>query len=108
MQGDCLKLLGGVEDESVDLILADLPYGMTVNKWDSVIPLDQLWEYYERIITDNGVIALFGDEPFASRLRLSNPKMYRYDWIWVKNQATGFLNANRMPLKNTETISIFL
>lgn len=107
MQGDCLKLLGGVEDESVDLILADLPYGMTVNKWDSVIPLDQLWEYYERIITDNGVIALFGDEPFASRLRLSNPKMYRYDWIWVKNQATGFLNANRMPLKNTETISIF-
>lgn len=106
-QGDCLKLLGEVRDGSIDLILADLPYGTTRNKWDQVIPLDRLWEQYERIITNNGVIALFGDEPFASQLRLSNPKLYRYDWVWIKNRATGFLNANRMPLKNTETISIF-
>ena len=86
-QGDCLKLLGEVRDGSIDLILADLPYGTTRNKWDQVIPLDRLWEQYERIITNNGVIALFGDEPFASQLRLSNPKLYRYDWVWIKNRA---------------------
>lgn len=108
MQGDCLKLLGGVKDHSIDMILTDLPYGTTArNKWDNVIPFDPLWDQYIRIIKDHGVIALFGDEPFASALRLSNKKYYRYDWIWVKPHPTGFLNANRMPMKNTETISIF-
>ena len=108
LQGDCLKLLGGVKDHSIDMILADLPYGTTRrNKWDVVIPFAPLWEQYMRIIKDHGVIALFGDEPFASELRLSNKKYYRYDWIWVKSRATGFLNAKKMPLKNTETISIF-
>ena len=108
LQGDCLKLLGGVKDHSIDIILADLPYGTTRrNKWDTVIPFDPLWDQYMRIIKDHGVIALFGDEPFASKLRLSNQKYYRYDWIWVKPHPTGFLNANRMPMKNTETISIF-
>lgn len=74
---------------------------------DIVIPFESLWERYERIIKDNGVIALFGDEPFASKLRLSNEKLYRYDWVWIKSNPTGFLNAKKMPLKNTETISIF-
>ena len=107
LQGDCLKLLKEVKTNSIDLILADLPYGKTPNKWDSVIPFAPLWDQYMRIIKDHGAIALFGDEPFASELRLSNKKYYRYDWIWVKSRPTGFLNANRMPMKNTETISIF-
>ena len=108
LQGDCLELLGEIKDRSIDMILADLPYGTTRrNKWDKVIPFDPLWDQYMRIIKDHGVIALFGDEPFASELRLSNKKYYRYDWIWVKSRPTGFLNANRMPMKNTETISIF-
>ena len=108
LQGDCLKLMQNIEDKSIDLILVDLPYGKTPNKWDSVIPFAPLWDQYMRIIKDHGAIALFGDEPFASELRLSNKKYYRYDWIWVKSRPTGFLNANRMPMKNAETISIFL
>lgn len=108
LQGDCLELLPTIQDNSIDMILADLPYGTTRrNKWDVIIPFDPLWDQYMRIIKDHGVIALFGDEPFASELRLSNKKYYRYDWIWVKSRATGFLNAKKMPLKNTETISIF-
>lgn len=106
--GDCLEIMKDIKSNSVDLILADLPYGTTQrNKWDIVIPFESLWERYERIIKDNGVIALFGDEPFASKLRLSNEKLYRYDWVWIKSNPTGFLNAKKMPLKNTETISIF-
>lgn len=108
LQGDCLELLNKIDDCSIDLILCDLPYGTTRrNKWDSVIPFGPLWKQYMRIIKDHGVIALFGDEPFASELRLSNKKYYRYDWVWIKSKSTGFLNAKRMPLKNTETISIF-
>jgi DNA modification methylase len=102
-----LKILPTLPDHSVDMVLADLPFGTTKNQWDSVIPMDHLWEQYKRLLKVGGVVALFGDEPFASRLRMSNSKWYRYDWIWIKNRATGFLNANRMPLKNTETISIF-
>ena len=108
LQGDCLKLLNKIDDCSIDMILADLPYQMTArNKWDVIIPFDPLWDQYMRIIKDHGAIALFGDEPFASELRLSNKKYYRYDWIWIKSKPTGFLNAKKMPLKNTETISIF-
>ena len=108
LQGDCLELLPTIQDHSIDMILADLPYGTTArNKWDVIIPFDLLWDQYMRIIKDHGVIALFGDEPFASELRLSNKKYYRYDWVWIKSNSTGFLNAKKMPLKNTETISIF-
>lgn len=101
------KTHGGVKDHSVNLILADLPYQTTRNKWDQIVPFDKLWSEYERLLAEKGAIALFGDEPFASELRMSNRAWYRYDWIWIKSHATGFLNANRMPLKNTETISIF-
>ena len=105
---DCLKVMPKLPDHSVDMVLSDLPYGTTRrNSWDSVIPFDKLWEQYKRLLKVGGVVTLFGDEPFASKLRLSNEKWYRYDWIWIKNRATGFLNAHRMPLKNTETISIF-
>ena len=106
-KGDCIELLKQIEDESIDLVLADLPYGMTANHWDSVIPMDQLWDHYTRILKVGGVVALFGHEPFSSNLRLSNPKWYRYDWYWIKNRGSGFLNAKRMPLKAVETISIF-
>lgn len=104
---DCLKVMPKLPDHSIDMVLADLPYGTTRNRWDSLLPFDELWKQYERLLKVGGVVALFGDEPFASHLRMSNAKWYRYDWIWIKNRATGFLNANRMPLKNTETISIF-
>ena len=106
-KGDCLELLKQVKDKSIDMILADLPYGMTANKWDSVISMDQLWDHYTRLLKVGGVVALFGAEPFSSSLRLSNPKWYRYDWYWIKNRGSGFLNAKRMPLKAVETISIF-
>lgn len=96
-----------IEDESIDMILADLPYGITANTWDAIIPFDKLWHQYNRIIKDNGCIALFGQEPFSSELRMSNLKMYRYDWIWVKSKAGGFLNAHKMPLRTHENVSIF-
>ena len=107
LQGDCLELMKGIPDKSIDMILCDLPFGTTKNQWDSVIPTDQLWEQYTRLLKVGGVVALFGDEPFSSSLRLSNPKWYRYDCYWIKNRGSGFLNAKRMPLKAVETISIF-
>ena len=104
---DCLKILPTLPDHSVDMVLADLPFGTTRNQWDHAIPMDQLWEQYKRLLKVGGVIALFGDEPFSSSLRMSNPKWYRYDWYWIKNRGSGFLNAKKMPLKAVETISIF-
>lgn len=104
---DCLEGMKRIPDGSIDMILCDLPYGTTACKWDSVIPFEPLWEQYKRIIKDNGAIVLFGSEPFSSKLRYSNLKMYRYDWIWAKNRGTGIFNANKMPLKSHETISVF-
>lgn len=96
-----------IPDKSVDMILADLPYGTTKAKWDTPINLERLWKQYLRIIKDNGAIVLFGQEPFASTLRNSNQKLYKYDWYWKKSKPSGFANAKRMPLKDVETISIF-
>jgi site-specific DNA-methyltransferase (adenine-specific) len=96
-----------IPDKSVDMILCDLPYGTTACKWDNVIPFEPLWEQYKRIIKDNGTIALFGSEPFSSKLRLSNLKMYRYDWVWIKDKGSDPLNANKRPLNNIENIMIF-
>lgn len=106
-RGDCLELMKSIPNESVDMILCDLPYGITANKWDIIIPFDKLWEQYNRIITKNGCIALFGREPFSSELRLSNKKMYRYDWIWKKTRVGRFVQAHRMPMTAYESISIF-
>lgn len=92
---DCLQLMKDIDDKSIDMILCDLPYGTTQCKWDTIIPFDKLWEQYNRIIKDNGAIVLFGSEPFSSHLRLSNLKMYKYDWKWEKSKATGFLNAKK-------------
>lgn len=107
INGDTIEEMSKLEDKSIDMILADLPYGTTRNKWDSIIPLDKLWEQYNRIIKDNGAIVLFGQQPFTSLLVASNLKMYRYDWVWEKSKATGHLNSKKMPLKSFETISIF-
>jgi len=96
-----------ITDKSIDMILCDLPYGTTNCKWDSIIPFEPLWKQYERIIKDNGAIALFGSEPFSSKLRLSNLKLFKYDWIWDKVKGTGFLNAKKQPMRNHEIISIF-
>lgn len=107
IQGDCLQEMQNIHDKSIDAIICDLPYGTTQNKWDSVLPLDELWKEYKRIIKCNGVVLLFGAEPFSSTLRLSNLKQYKYDWYWVKNKKTGFLNARKMPMQQVETISVF-
>lgn len=106
--GDCLELMKDIPDKSIDMILCDLPYGTTTkNKWDIIIPFESLWEQYNRTIKNNGCIALFGQPPFSSAIINSNLKMFRYEWIWVKSLAQGFLNSNRMPLRATENISIF-
>ena len=105
--GDCLELMKDISDKSIDMILCDLPYGTTRNKWDSIIPLDKLWEQYERIIKDNGVIVLFSQMPFTAELTHSNLKLFKYEWIWEKDNGTGFLNAKKMPLKIHENILIF-
>lgn len=109
LQGDCLELLPTIQDNSIDLILADLPYQMTDNKWDNMIPLEPLFKQYERIIKDHGAVLLFGMGKFGASLIMNAPKKmpYRYDWIWVKSLPVGFLNANRMPLRAHENIYVF-
>lgn len=106
-QGDCLELMKNIPDKNIDMILCDLPYGTTQNRWDIVIPFVPLWGQYNRIIKDNGAIALFGSGLFSAELMESNKKMWRYNLIWEKTQPTGFLNANKMPLRNHEDILIF-
>ena len=106
-QGDCLEVMKDIPDNSIDMILCDLPYGTTKNKWDSIIPLNDLWNQYERIIKENGCIALFGQTPLDKVLGSSNLKLLKYKWIWEKESGTGFLNAKQMPLKNHENILIF-
>lgn len=104
---DCLEGMKLISDESVDMILCDLPYGTTRNIWDSVIPLDILWNQYRRVITENGAVVLTAQTPFDKILGCSNLDMLRYEWIWEKTQGTGHLNSKKMPLKNHENILIF-
>ena len=104
---DCLTGMQRIPDGSVDCIICDLPYGTTANKWDSVIPMDKLWEQYKRVIKPKGAIVLFGAEPFSSMLRMSNPKWYKYDWIWEKEEGVGFQLAKVRPMMKTENISVF-
>ncbi len=112
MNGDCLELMRDIPDGSVDMVLCDLPYGV-LNKqnknaqWDNPLPFDKLWEAYERIIKENGAIVLFGSGMFTADLMVSNKKLWRYNLVWDKNRATGFLNANRMPLRFHEDICVF-
>ena len=105
--GDCLDIMPQIESNSVDIVICDLPYGVTNCKWDIIIPFEKLWEQYNRIIKPNGVICLFGTEPFSSKMRLSNFDMYKYDWVWHKNQPSNFANAKRMPMSVYEILSVF-
>ena len=105
--GDCLEILKQIPDASVDMVLTDPPYGTTACKWDNVIPFEPMWEQLKRVIKPNGAIVLFGSEPFSSHLRLSNLKMFKYDWVYQKSNATNFLNAKKQPLRNHEMISVF-
>jgi len=104
---DCLKGMEKIEDNSVDLILCDLPYGTTQNKWDIIIPFEPLWGHYERIIKDRGNIVLTAAQPFTTELIMSNRKLFRYDMIWYKPLGSGHLNANKMPMRNHEHILVF-
>ena len=107
LKGDCLELMKDIPDKSIDMILCDLPYGTTKNRWDSVIDLEKMWMEYKRIIKDNGAIVLFSQMPFSSDLVQSNKKNFRYEWIWEKTQGTGHLNSHKMPLKKHENILVF-
>lgn len=108
-QGDCLKVMDKLIEEGVkvDMILTDPPYGTTACKWDSIIPLDEMWGKLNKLIKPNGAIVLFAQTPFDKVLGVSNLEMLRYEWIWEKEQGTGGLNANKMPLKKHENILIF-
>ena len=107
--GDCLEIMNQLISQGilVDMILTDLPYKVTWNNWDKIIPFNKMWIRINKLIKDDGAICLFGSEPFSSKLRISNIKGYKYDWVWCKEQGTNFLNAKRMPLRNNENISVF-
>ena len=105
--GDCLEVMKDIPDGSVDAIITDPPYGTTACKWDSVIDFDLMWEQLNRIIKPNGAIVLFSSQPFTSALIMSNPKNFKYEWVWQKHKATGHLNAKKMPMKIHENICIF-
>jgi site-specific DNA-methyltransferase (adenine-specific) len=105
--GDCLDLMPQLDDSSIDMILADLPYGTTRNKWDAVIPFDEMWKEYERIIKPNGAIVLTSAQSFTSALVMSNPKLFKYEWIWSKTIGSGQLNAHKQPLRTHESVLVF-
>ena len=107
-QGDCLELMKDIPDGSVDLVLTDPPYGTTQNKWDSIVPFDDKWKELHRITKPNSAIVLFSQMPFGAELIHSNIKEFRYEWVWHKTMPTGFLNANRTPLRAHENILVFI
>lgn len=106
-EGDCLEIMKQLPDKSIDMVLCDLPYGTTQNKWDSVIPLGELWQQYRRIVKDDGAIVLTSQGMFTAELMVSNPKMFRYKWIWEKSKSTNFLNAKKQPLRKHEDVCVF-
>lgn len=107
IKGDCLEVMQGIPDGSIDMILTDPPFGTTQNKWDSIIPLDAMWKELKRVIKHNGAIVLFGSQPFTTTLIASNMKDFKYCWVWDKKQSTGFLNAKKQPLRVVEDICVF-
>lgn len=105
--GDCLNILPKIKDKSIDMILCDLPYGTTACKWDTVIPFEELWGNYKRIIKEGGAIVLMGSQPFTSRLVMSNIEMFKYEWIWQKAVGSNFATTKYMPMKEHENILVF-
>lgn len=106
-EGDCIQVMKQFPDKCIDMILCDLPYGTTQNKWDSIIPLDELWAEYKRIIKDNGAIVLTSQGLFTAQLMMSNPKQFKYKWVWEKSKPTNFLNAKKQPLRKYEDVCVF-
>jgi len=107
IHADCLEAMKYIADKSVDMILCDLPYGTTACKWDVIIPFDLLWAQYKRIVKPNAAIVLTASQPFTSQLVMSNPKWFKYEWIWEKSHSTGFLDCNKKPMKQHENILVF-
>ena len=107
VNADCFDVFPFIEDKSIDAIICDLPYGTTACKWDSILPFDKLWKEYERIIKDDGCIVLFASNPFASALIMSNPKLFRYEFVWDKVIPTGFTMANYRPMMQHELVLVF-
>lgn len=107
LHGDCLDLLPGIPAASIDLVLADLPYGTTRNKWDSVIPLDRLWLEYLRVCKPNAAIILTASQPFTAALVMSRPDLFRHEWVWIKNRGSNFANTVREPMKEHESVLVF-
>lgn len=107
IHGDCLEVMKSIPDGSIDMILCDLPYGTTACKWDMIIPFDKLWEQYERIIKINGAIVLTASQPFTSALVMSNPKLFKYEWIWEKNAGSNFGSVRFQPMKEHENVLVF-
>lgn len=105
--GDCLELMARIPDGSVDMVLCDLPYGTTQNKWDAVIPFDPLWREYWRVCKPNAAVVLTAAQPFTSALVMSQVDRFKYDWIWRKNKGSGQLNAKRMPMRQHESVLVF-
>lgn len=104
---DCMKVFPSIEENSIDMIFCDLPYGTTQNKWDSIIPLEDLWTQYNRVIKNNGAIVLTASQPFTSKLIMSNLEQFKFEWIWQKTVGSGQLNIKRQPLKVHESVLIF-
>lgn len=107
MLGDCLERMKEIPDGSVDMVLCDLPYGTTACKWDSVIPFEPLWEQYRRVAKTNAAIVLTASQPFTSAVVMSNPEMFRYSWVWEKEQGVNFLTAKKNPMKVHEDVLVF-
>ncbi len=106
-KGDCLELMKDIPDKSIDAIIADLPYGTTQCKWDTIIPFEPLWEQYWRILKPTGIIALTASQPFSSALVMSQPRWYKHEWIWIKNRGSNFANTVREPMKEHEQVIVF-
>lgn len=107
IEGDCLDMMGRIPDKCIDLILCDLPYGITQNMWDCLIPLPELWRQYKRIVKDSGAVVLTAHGLFTATLILSNPEWFKYKSVWVKSKPTNFLNAKKQPLRKHEDICVF-
>ncbi len=107
MHGDCLDRMKEIDSGSVDMVLADPPYGTTACKWDSIIPLEPMWEQLKRVVKKNGAIVMTASQPFTSVLIMSNIKEFKYNWVWEKNKSTGYLNAKKQPMNSYEVVSVF-
>ena len=105
--GECLETMREIPDGSIDMILCDLPYGTTQCKWDTIIPLEELWKEYKRVVKQNAAVVLTSAQPFTSVLISSNIKEFKYNWIWEKSKATGYLNAKKMPMRAHEDVCVF-